>query len=301
MSMRAGGDVVRSAAGVRPTILAVRTTYRLVTALTLAGGFFAFVLAGETEDWFAWTITPDLSAAFLGAGFWGTAVAAFLASRERYWDRTWTVLPPTTILMLLSLAATFMHHDKFDFESFFGWAWLAAYVADPTAVLVLLAVQRQVPGGPSPRQPFPIWMTVVLAVLATIIVAVAVALFLQPEETAELWPWALTPLTGRIIGSWLMGIGLAAGVAAWEGCWRRYYPVAAWLAAIGVFELLALVIYGGDVDWGDPYGWVYLAVVALVTAVGAAGLAVVHLGLTFGQRAPNTASSSSGTGRSSWS
>jgi hypothetical protein len=98
-----------------------------------------------------------------------------------------------------------------------------------------------------------------------------------------------------------MGIGLAAGVAAWEGCWRRYYPVAAWLAAIGVFELLALVIYGGDVDWGDPYGWVYLAVVALVTAVGAAGLAVVHLGLTFGQRATNTASSSSGTGRSSWS
>jgi hypothetical protein len=138
-------------------------------------------------------------------------------------------------------------------------------------------------------------------VLATIIVAVAVALFLQPEEAAEVWPWELTPLTGRIIGSWLMGIGLAAGLAAWEGCWRRYYPVAAWLAAVGVFQLLALAIYGGDVDWGDPYGWVYLAVVVLVTAVGAAGLAVVHLGVTFGQRAPKTASSSSGTGRSSWS
>jgi hypothetical protein len=132
-------------------------------------------------------------------------------------------------------------------------------------------------------------------------VAVAVALFLQPEETAELWPWALTPLTGRIIGSWVMGIGLAAGLAAWEGCWRRFYPVAAWFAAIGVFELLALAIYGGDVEWGDPYGWVYLGVVVLVTAVGAAGLAVVHLGVTFGQRAPKTASSSSGTGRSSWS
>ena len=120
MGMRVGGDVVTPTAGVRPTIPAVRTTYRLVTALTLAGGFFAFVLAGETEDWFAWTITPDLSAAFIGASFWGTAVAAFLASRERFWDRTWIVLPPTTILMLLSLAATFMHHDKFDFESFFG-------------------------------------------------------------------------------------------------------------------------------------------------------------------------------------
>jgi hypothetical protein len=286
---------------VRPTVPAVRTTYLLAAGLTLAGGFFAFVLAGQTEDWFAWTITPDLSAAFIGAGFWGTTVAAFLASREPYWDRTWIVLPPVMVLMLLSLAATFLHADKFDFESFFGWAWLAAYVAFPTVVLVMVSRQRQVTGGPSPRQPFPVWITAVLAMLATVITAVAVALFLQPEELADIWPWALTPLTGRIIGSWLMGIGLAAALAAWEGCWRRFYPVAAWFAAIGVLELLALALHGGDVDWGDPSGWIYLAVVVVVTLVGAADLAVVHLGTGIGQRAPNTAASSSGTGRSSWS
>jgi hypothetical protein len=301
MGMRAGDDVAAPAGDVRPAIPAVRTIYLVNAVLTLAGGFFAFVLAGETEDWFAWTISPDLSAAFLGAAFWGTSVAGFLASRERFWDRTWIVLPPVTVLMLLSLAATFMHHDKFDFESSFGWAWLVVYIAFPAVVLVLAAEQRRATGGPSPRQPFPVWMTTVLATLATIILAAGIALFLQPEETAELWPWTLTPLTGRIIGSWLAGIGTAAALAAWEGCWRRYYPVAAWFAGIGVFELLALAVYGGDVEWDQPYAWGYLAVVAAVTAVGAAGLAVVHLGVTFGQRAPKTASSSSGTGRSSWS
>src|SRR5829696_6220514 len=157
MGMRAGDDVAAPASGVRPTIPAVRTTYRLVSGLTLLGGFFAFVLAGETEDWFAWTITPDLSAAFIGAGFWGTTVAAILAARERSWDRTRLVLPAVTILMLLSLAATFMHHDRFDFESFFGWAWLAAYVAFPTVLLVAVSEQRRAAGGPSPRQPFPRW------------------------------------------------------------------------------------------------------------------------------------------------
>jgi hypothetical protein len=299
MDVRAGGDVVVPS-GIRPVIPAVRTTYLVVSALTLAGGFFAFVLAGETEDWFAWTITPDLSAAFIGAGFWGTTVAAFLASRERYWDRTWIVLPPVTALMLLSLAATFMHHERFDFESSFGWAWLAAYVAFPSVVLVLLSEQRRTAGGASPRQPFPVWMTAVLAGFATVVVAASIALFLQPEDTAELWPWDLTPLTGRIVGAWLAGIGLAAAAAALEACWRRFYPVAAWFAAIGVFELLALALHGDDVDW-DPYGWVYLAFVVVLLATGAAGLAVVHLGVPLGQRAPKTASSSSGTGRSSWS
>jgi hypothetical protein len=299
MGMRVGGDVA-APDPVRPVVPAVRKTYLAAAGLTLVGGFFAFVLAGETEDWFAWTITPDLSAAFIGAGFWGTTAAALLASRERYWDRAWIVLPPVSILMLLSLAATFMHHDRFDFESFFGWAWLGAYVAFPTLLLVVVSEQRRVRGGPSPRQPFPAWTTWVLAAFGTVVVAASIALFLQPEETAELWPWALTPLTGRIVGAWLAGIGFAAAAAAWESCWRRFYPVAAWFAAVGVLELLALGIHRGDVDWDHPYGWVYLAAVVAMTAVGAAGLAVVHLGATFGQRAPNTAASSSGTGRSSW-
>ncbi len=299
MGMRVGGDVTAPDA-VRPVVPAVRRTYLLASGLTLFGGFLAFVLAGDTEDWFAWTIVPDISAAFIGAGFWGTAVAAFLASRERYWDRAWIVLPPVTILMLLSLAATFMHHDKFDFESFFGWAWLAAYVAFPTVLLVVVSDQRRVPGGPSPRQPFPGWTTWVLAALGTVLVAAAIALFLAPEETADLWPWVLTPLTGRIIGAWLAGIGFAAAAAAWEGCWRRFYPVAAWFAAIGLLQLLAVIRFNDEIEW-DPYGWVYLGVVVVLLAVGAAGLAAVHLGVALGQRAPKTAASSSGTGRSSWS
>jgi hypothetical protein len=287
--------------GPRPVLPLLRRAYLAAAGLTLAGGFLAFVLAGETEDWFAWTIAPDLSAAFVGAGFWGTTVAAVLASRERYWDRTRIVLPPVTVLMLLSLTATFMHHDRFDFESIFGWAWLGAYIAFPTVVLAVVSEQRRAAGGDSPRQPFPMWMTSALATLSTVLVAAALALFLQPDETAELWPWALTPLTGRIIAAWVGGIGVAAALAAWEGCWRRYYPVAAWLAAIAALQLLALAIYGGDVAWDEPYGWVYLAVVLAVLAVGAAGLFVVHLGVTAGQRAPKTTSSSSGTGRSSWS
>jgi len=169
------------------------------------------------------------------------------------------------------------------------------------AIPVVLAQQRQATGGPSPRQPFPLWMTCVLAALATIIVAAAIALFLQPEETADLWPWALPPLAGRVIGSWMAGIGTAAALAALESCWRRFYPVAAWFAAAGLLELLAVALHSDDVEWGDPYGWVYVAVVAVVTAVGALGLAVVHLGVSPGQRAPKTAASSSGTGRSSWS
>jgi hypothetical protein len=43
-------------------------------------------------------------------------------------------------------------------------------------------------------------------------------LFVLP--TLSLWPWALTPLTGRAVGAWLIGIGVIAVQMGWEGDWE---------------------------------------------------------------------------------
>ena len=39
-------------------------------------------------------------------------------------------------------------------------------------------------------------------------------LLIAPTAVMALWPWTLTALTGRAIGAWLIGLGIAAGHAA---------------------------------------------------------------------------------------
>ncbi len=48
------------------------------------------------------------------------------------------------------------------------------------------------------------------------------ALFLAPELAGPLWPWALTILTARMLGAWLIGLGLAAAQALWENDLRAF-------------------------------------------------------------------------------
>jgi hypothetical protein len=50
-------------------------------------------------------------------------------------------------------------------------------------------------------------------------------LLLAATALLDAWPWALTPLTGRAIGAWAIGIGTIAAHAAWENNWWRLRPM----------------------------------------------------------------------------
>lgn len=56
---------------------------------------------------------------------------------------------------------------------------------------------------------------------------VGVPLLLVPTAMFGGWPWAPTPLTGRAIGAWTIGIGTIAAHAAWENDWWRPRPMMA--------------------------------------------------------------------------
>ena len=45
------------------------------------------LLTTRTDKYFAWTIEPPLTAAFLGANYWSSALLAILAARETAWAR----------------------------------------------------------------------------------------------------------------------------------------------------------------------------------------------------------------------
>src|SRR5438552_2199911 len=59
---------------------------------------------------------------------------------------------------------------------------------------------------------------------AVILLGVGIGLFITPESIAALWAWNLTPLTGRAIGAWLLGLGLAAAQLVRENDSARVRP-----------------------------------------------------------------------------
>lgn len=89
---------------------------------------------------------------------------------------------------------------------------------------------------------------------------------------ASLWPWALTALTGRAIGAWLFSIGIIAAHAVYEDDWRRLRPFAASYTLLAVMQLLALLRFGGEIDWSGPGGWLYVGFLLSIGVVGVAGL-----------------------------
>src|SRR4029453_6482756 len=102
--------------------------------LTLLAFVVLFVLADATERYFAWTIKPPATAAFLGAAYAAGCALELLAYRRR----TWAALriPFLTILVftVLTLVASVLHLDKFHLRSDLpiarsaAYLWLAIYI-----------------------------------------------------------------------------------------------------------------------------------------------------------------------------
>ena len=99
-------------------------------------------------------------------------------------------------------------------------------------------------------------------------------LFLLPSVVAPLWPWALTALTARAIGAWLIGIGFAALHANRENDLSRITPLAGGYVVFAVGELVALARYAGTVNWAAPAAWIYLAFLLSILPVGLAALPI---------------------------
>src|SRR5262249_19290902 len=118
---------------VRPTLVWVRGMLYVGAALAFVAGVQLFVLSEATDRYFAWTISPPLTAAFLGAAYWAGAVLAFLAAREPVWACARASLGAVLVFTTGALAATLLHLDRFHLDSIFGWVWLVVYVLLPPA------------------------------------------------------------------------------------------------------------------------------------------------------------------------
>jgi len=243
--------------------------------LVFLAGFQLSILTEQTAAYFAWTIAPPMTAAFLGAGYWAAVPMEVIAARQDSWARTRAAIPGIWLFTALTLVATLLHMEKFHFASAdlipraATWLWLGIYTVVPVAMLLVGFLQLRSPGGDPPRvKTLPAWLRIAFVVLGGGMMAVGVVLFAAPDAMIPIWPWALTPLTARAIGAWFLGIGLAAFFAIRENDFVRIRPMGGGYTVFAILELVALARYGRDISWSSPAAWVYLAFLVALLPIG---------------------------------
>ena len=256
----------------------MRRILLLAAGLVFLAGFQLFVLTEQTEHYFAWTIQPPITAAFLGAAYWASFALEVLASRERRWIRARIAIPTVLVFTIMTLAATLIHIDRFHFNSsepiavFASWFWLAIYTLVPPLLLVFLYRQFRAPGNDEPRlRPLTLWLRSLLGIQAVMLLGIGVALFVAPQIASVLWPWKLTALTARAVAAWLIGLGIGAGQAVYENDFARLRVAMISYTLFGLLEFLTLLRYWSSVDWTAIQLWLYVVFLASVLVVGVTG------------------------------
>jgi hypothetical protein len=262
-----------SATAVRPLAKVMRWWLYLDSFLDFVAGVQLFVLTEQTADFFAWTINPPLTAAFLGASYWSGLILVFLSARRQHWVNARPSVPAVWLFTLLTLIATLIHLDRFHMNTFFGWAWLLIYLVVPVVMPALFFYQQFVIRLPDPPRQFPLpgWLRLGLAGLGAIMLVSGFALFIAPDTFAVLWPWKLTALTGRALAAWLIGIGGVMTHAAWENDLRRVRVVLLALTVLALLQLLAVMRYSANINWNSLSAWFYLLFLFALLIVGLLG------------------------------
>jgi len=262
-----------------PIAPAMRVFLIGATALVALAAFPLFFLSEQTDQFFAWTIQPPISAAFLGSGYWAVTLAVGLALREHEWARIRIGAATVVTGVVFILIATLLHLDRFHLSSTIftalaeAWAWLVLYIILIPALIIALSQQRRMPGVDAPRQStLPRWLQIAMLAQSLIMLLLGLGLFILPAQVAPIWAWQLTPLVSRMIGSWLIAIGVSLLVAVRENDYTRIHMAAVAYVTYAVLQFVNLIRYPAMLNWAQPNAWLLIVILMGLLIIGVVSL-----------------------------
>jgi hypothetical protein len=253
--------------------------FGLVLPLLFIAGVQLFILAEQTETYFAWTFAAPFSASFMGAGYWAAMLHAYSGSRASSWATVRTSLPAALTATTLLTITTFIHLDKFHFDSplfitrFVTWVWIVVYVTVPFILFAAWVIQSRLLGSDvKGRHPLRAWMRGEYILMAVFALVCGLGLFIAPTAMSSIWPWEITPLAGRAISSWLTAFGMACASLALENDIKHGAGTASSLFAFCVLQLIVIARYSSAIDWGKPLSSAYILFLVLGMLLSGANL-----------------------------
>jgi hypothetical protein len=198
--------------------------------------------------------------------------------RESDWARVRVGVWVVATGLVSILIATLLHLDKFHLHSpawtarAWAWSWLFLYLALVPGLLAALWTQwRQPAAAPAPGTPLPAGLRLAEWVLGGLMVTMGATLFGAPGNAEQLWPWSLTPLTARMVGSFYLAIGVSLFAAARENDCARIRVASFAYLVFAVLQLVTALRYP-VVDWQTLPGLLLAAVLLALFAIGGIGV-----------------------------
>jgi hypothetical protein len=248
------------------------------TVLAGLGALQLYLFPQDTDRFFSWTLRPQLSAMFMGAGFAAGVVLTALSFRRQAWAVTRLAAVAIFVFVAAMTVATFMHIDLLHFDSdpvtarLAAWLWTIIYGALTPAMVVLFVIQSREPGSDPPRsRPLAPRLRAALVIAGVLMTAVGLAMFAVPLRLEPVWPWPITAFSGRALAAWLLSMG-AAGIWAYlENDSVRTRPAAITFTIVGGLWLIAVIRGRAEMLWSRPSAWIYLGFVCAALLTGISG------------------------------
>ena len=240
----------------------VLSTSRWLSAVIVPFLAVAFVVLylfpARTAELFAWTITPTMTPMMLGGVYLGGAYFFVQAYRATQWHTIKAGFVAVTAFASLMGVATVIHWDRFNHGHVAFWLWSGLYFTTPflVAAVAINNGRTEPPVDPASAQ-LPAGALAAIGALGVSAVFVGLFLFLWPSQAIELWPWALTPLTSRVLGAVFM-LGLAGLGVSFDRRWsaaRLMLQVASFMLAL---ILIAAARARAEFDTSNPLTWMLL-------------------------------------------
>jgi hypothetical protein len=251
----------------------------VVVAVLVPAVVVLWVFPGNTEDFWSWTISPDLSQIFMGAGYGAGAYFFARAALASRWHTVSAGVLSAAFFAAVILVVTIVHWDKFNHgEGPFGavfafYGWVIVYGAAPFVVGGLwLRNQRTDPRQPEPGEPIvPERIRLVASTLAAALGATALALLLWPSLGVDHGPWALTPPTTRALAGYMAQVAFGTLLVSRDKRWGYWRLLLQAFLVATVLLLVGVARAWGEIETGRAGTWIFLG--------GLVGMAVAILAL----------------------
>jgi hypothetical protein len=212
----------------------------------------------------------------MGAGYASGAYFFARVLTTRSWRSVALGFLPIAGFTWFMLLATILHWDRFTHghPAFFAWTFL--YVVTPVLVPVLWVVNRRRDPGRTPGELLlPGSVRVALAAAGGVVVLLAVVMMAAPTTVVDRWPWQLSPLTARVISSYLVLSGASLVAMALDARWRsakvltETYAIGAGLLAVAVVRDWSSLLPSEPMRWANLGLWIgaLLGLLALRSAM----------------------------------
>ncbi len=263
-----------SAAGAGLRDDTVRPYTRILAAAVIPFLLVAFpvvyIWPGSTGGWFAWEIKPTMTAMLLGAAYLGGAYFFARVVTASQWHTVKSGFPAVGLFASLLGVATVLHWTKFTHNHVAFVLWAGLYFTTPFLIVAAVLANRTRERLRSPDDLLlshaSRWIIGATGLLAA---GAGVAVFAAPGWADTVWPWAVTPLTGRVVGA-VFCLGLAGLAVFVDSRWTT-----ARLMVETAVVMVSLILVGAarahaELRTGRPLTWMLLA-----------GLAAVLVGAVF--------------------